>query len=583
MGGLGSGLMSDDTGPDGPDLLELARAWIEGDPDPATRDELQALVDAGDRDELADRLGMSLEFGTAGLRGVVGAGPNRMNRAVVVRTSRGLADHLLATVPDAAERGVVVGFDARLDSAAFAEAAVGTLAAAGLQVRWFPTPQPTPIVAYAQKALDAAAAVVITASHNPPEYNGYKVYADGAAQIVPPTDAMIAAAIDAAGPAADIPVEDPATSARVRPVDAAVVDRYFDELRAARPAVEGPDLTIVYTPLHGVAGPLVHRALAEGGYADVHDVPSQAEPDGRFPTVRFPNPEEAGAMDAALERAAEVQAELVLANDPDGDRLAVAVLDGAGGYRMLTGNQIGVLLTDHLLRGSDVDRPLVVASIVSTPMFAEVARAHGAHAEWTLTGFKWICAAARDLEKADARTFVYGFEEALGSSVGTVVRDKDGIGAAVAFADLARSLKSEGRTVLDRLEELYRTHGLWVSYQHSITRPGLEGLAEIAAAMTRLETEVPDTLDGEQVLATTDFRVGAEDRPPWLEAHDLVVLDLSDGRALVRPSGTEPKLKIYVDLRAELGDGDDLRARADELEAHARRVARELAAFVDLD
>jgi phosphomannomutase len=571
-----------DTPPTASDLQELARAWIAGDPDPGTRDELQQLLDADEQDELADRLGMSLEFGTAGLRGVVGAGPNRMNRAVVARTSRGLADHLLATVPDAAERGVVVGFDARLDSEDFAAVTVGVLAAAGLQVRWFPTPQPTPLVAYAQKAMDAAAAVVITASHNPPEYNGYKVYAEGAAQIVPPTDALIAAAIEAAGPAADIPVDDPLTSERVAPVDAAIVDRFFAELAAARPKVEGPDLPIVYTPLHGVAGELVHRALREGGYEHVHTVPSQAEPDGNFPTVRFPNPEEPGAMDAALELAAEVDAELIIANDPDGDRLAAAVPDGAGGFRMLTGNQIGVLLTDHLLRGSDVDRPMVIASIVSSPMFAEVARSYGAHAEWTLTGFKWICAAARDLEKAEARTFVYGFEEALGSSVGTVVRDKDGIGAAVAFADLARSLKAEGRTILDRLDELYRAHGLWVSYQHSITRPGMEGLAEIAGAMAKLETEVPAELAGEQVLSTTDFRVGAEDRQPWLEAHDLVILELTDGRALIRPSGTEPKLKIYVDLRGELREGESLDTRAAELEGHAQEVARALASFVGL-
>jgi phosphomannomutase len=572
-----------DTDPIATDVLELARAWIEGDPDPATRDELQALLDADDRDELADRLGMTLEFGTAGLRGIVGAGSNRMNRAVVTRTSKGLADHLLATVPDAAERGVVVGFDARLDSEAFARIAVGVFAAAGLQVRWFPTPQPTPLVAYTQRVLDAAAAVVITASHNPPEYNGYKVYAQGAAQIVPPTDALIAAAIAATGPATEIAVDDPLSSDRVAPVDAAVVDRYFAELITVRPTVEGPDLPIVYTPLHGVAGELVQRALHEGGYADVHVVPSQAEPDGRFPTVRFPNPEERGAMDAALALADEVGAELVIANDPDGDRLAAAIPDGAGGYRMLSGNQIGVLLTDHLLRGTDVERPLVVASIVSTPMFADVARSYGAHAEWTLTGFKWICAAARDLEKADGYTFVYGFEEALGSSVGTVVRDKDGIGAAAAFADLARSLKAEGRTILDRLEELYRTHGLWVSHQHSITRPGMEGLAEIARAMTQLETEVPAELGGEQVLSSTDFRVGAEDRPPWLEAHDLVVLELTDGRALIRPSGTEPKLKIYVDLRGELREGETLDTRADELQSQAVEVARDLAGFVGLD
>jgi phosphomannomutase len=575
-------MSASDTRPSVSDLQELAHAWIAGDPDEATRHELQRLVDADDRDQLADRLGMSLEFGTAGLRGVVGAGSNRMNRAVVMRTSKGLADHLLATVPDAAGRGVVVGFDARLDSEQFAATTVGVLAAAGLRVRWFPTPQPTPLVAYAQRTLDAAAAVVITASHNPPEYNGYKVYAEGAAQIVPPADALIAAAIEAAGPASAIPVADPLDSDLVAPVDAAVVDRYFAELAAARPTVEGPDLPIVYTPLHGVAGALVERAMHEGGYEEVHVVPSQAEPDGNFPTVRFPNPEEPGAMDAALELAAEVGAELVIANDPDGDRLAAAVPDGAGGYRMLTGNQIGVLLTDHLLRGQDVDRPLVVASIVSTPMFADVARSYGAHAEWTLTGFKWICAAARDLEKAEGRTFVYGFEEALGSSVGTVVRDKDGIGGAVAFADLARSLKAAGRTILDRLEELYRTHGLWVSHQHSVTRPGLEGLAEIAGAMEQLETEVPEELAGEQVLSATDYRVGAEERPPWLEAHDLVILELTDGRALIRPSGTEPKLKIYVDLRGELRDDESLDARAAELEAQAAAVAEQLAGFVGL-
>jgi phosphomannomutase len=575
-------MSASDTRPTVSDLEGLARAWIAGDPDPGTRDELQLLLDAGEHDELADRLGMSLEFGTAGLRGVVGAGPNRMNRAVVIRTSRGLADHLLATVPDAAERGVVVGFDARLDSEAFAAVTVGVLAAAGLQVRWFPTPQPTPLVAYAQKALDAAAAVVITASHNPPEYNGYKVYAAGAAQIVPPTDALIAAAIEAAGPAAEVPVDDPLASERVAPVDAAIVDRYFAELAAARPAAEGPDLAIVYTPMHGVAGALVARAMHEGGYEQVHTVPSQAEPDGTFPTVRFPNPEEPGAMDAAMELATEVGAELIVANDPDGDRLAAGVPDGTGGFRMLTGNQIGVLLTDHLLRGSNVDRPLVVASIVSSPMFADVARSYGAHAEWTLTGFKWICAAARDLERSEGRTFVYGFEEALGSSVGRVVRDKDGIGAAVAFADLARSLKAEGRTIMDRLEELYRAHGLWVSYQHSITRPGIEGLAEIARAMRQLETEVPEELAGQQVQSATDFRVGAEDRPPWLEAHDLVILELTEGRALIRPSGTEPKLKIYVDLRGELREEESLDTRADELEGQAAEVARSLAAFVGL-
>jgi len=578
--------MSDQPTADTPtaaDLRTRARDWIAGDPDADTRAELQALLDAGDHDELRERIGVGLEFGTAGLRGIVGAGTNRMNLAVIRRTSRGLADHLLATVPGAAERGVIVGFDARLDSEAFAREAVAVFAGAGLRVRWFPSPRPTPLIAYTQRVLDAAAAVVITASHNPPEYNGYKVYAEGASQIVPPTDAAIAVAIDAVGPAVDVPLADPLDSDLVAPVPAEVVDRYLADLAAARPDTPGPDLTLVYTPLHGVGGELVQQAMAQAGFHDLHVEPSQAEPDGRFPTVRFPNPEEPGAMDASVALAQVVGADLVIANDPDADRLAAAVPDGAGGYRLLTGNQIGVLLTDHLLAGSAADRPLVVASIVSTPMFRDVAAHYGAHAEFTLTGFKWICAAARDLERADGYQFVYGFEEALGSSVGTVVRDKDGIGAAVAFAGLARSLAADGRTVRDRLEELYRRDGLWVSHQHSVTRPGSAGLAEIAAAMTRLETQVPEELAGQQVLSSLDYRVGADARPPWLEAHDMVALELTDGRALIRPSGTEPKLKIYVDLRGELREADDLDTRADELLQRAAAVATDLAAFVGLD
>ncbi len=564
------------------ELLTAARAWIDGDPDPATREELQALLDAGDRAALEERVATSLTFGTAGLRGAVGAGPNRMNRAVVIRTSRGLAEYLLATVPEATTRGVVVGFDARHDSERFARDAVATFAAAGLPVRWFPSPQPTPLIAYAQKALGAAAAVVVTASHNPPQDNGYKVYGQDVAQIAPPVDAAIAAAIEQVGPAAEVPRVDLLASDLVAPVDAEVVDRYFAELPGVRPSVEGPELTIAYTPLHGVATPHVLRALSEAGYHDVHVEPTQAEPDGSFPTVAFPNPEEPGAMDAVLALAASIDADLVLANDPDGDRLAVAIPAASGGHRLLTGNQIGVLLADHLLRGRHVDRPLVVSSIVSTPMVHAVAASHHARSEATLTGFKWIWAAALELERSDQRTVVYGFEEALGSSVGSVVRDKDGIGAAVAFADLARGLAAEGRSVADRWGELCATHGLWVSHQLSITRPGSAGAEEIAAAMASLERSVPDHLAGHEVVASTDFRTGADTRPPWLAAHDLVALELADGRAMIRPSGTEPKCKIYVDLRGELRPGDDLDARTAELHEAATEVAAALAAHVGL-
>jgi phosphomannomutase len=564
------------------DLRDRARAWIAGDPDPQTRDELQRLLDADDREALADHVGASLAFGTAGLRGAVGPGPNRMNRAVVIRTTRGLADHLLATVPDVTTRGVIVAFDARHDSLRFAQDTVGVFAGAGIPVQWFPTPQPTPLVPYTQKVLNAAAGVVVTASHNPPRDNGYKVYADGAAQIVPPVDDAIATAIDAVGPASEVPRPEVLETDLITPVAGELVDRFLADLVAARPPVTGPELRIVYTPLHGVARELVVRALADGGYLDVHVVPSQAEPDGDFPTVAFPNPEEPGAMDASLELAAEVGADLVIANDPDGDRLAIAVPDRDGGYRPLTGNQIGVLLADHLLAGTQVDRPLVVSSIVSTPMVHAVAEAYGARSEVTLTGFKWIWAAGRDLERSALHTFVYGFEEALGSSVGTVVRDKDGIGGAVAFADLARALAATGRSVLDRWDELCRTHGLWVSHQLAITRPGAAGQVEIAAAMASLDDGAPASLAGHAVTSTTDFRTGADERPPWLAAHDLVAMELTDGRAMIRPSGTEPKCKIYIDLRAEVGADDDLDARAETLLTEAAAVADELAEVVGL-
>lgn len=562
------------------ELIDRARDWIASDPDPVTRDELQAVVDAGDAAQVAAYVGGALEFGTAGLRGVVGAGPMRMNQAVVIRTTRGLADCLAASDPTATERGVVVGFDARHDSARFARTAVSVLAGAGIRVHRFPTVHPTPIVAYAQKVLDAAAAIMITASHNPPEYNGYKVYVEGASQIVPPTDAAIAAAIEHVGAANQVPVVDPDNHELIHDLDDRVLAQYLADLPSARPQITGPDRRIVYTPLHGVGGPLVLRALADAGYHDVHVVSSQAEPDGDFPTVAFPNPEEPGAMDASIDLATHIEADLVIANDPDADRLAIAVPDGDT-FRLLTGNQIGVLLADHLLRHSDIPRPLVAASIVSSPMLASVAANYGAHAEFTLTGFKWIAAAVRELE-GQGYDFVFGFEEALGSMVGTVVRDKDGISAAVVFADLVRSLAAEGLSVDDRWRQLSQRDGLWVSHQLSITRPGVEGKSEIDAAMAHLSDNLPDDLAGHPVKGVTDFRHGADKRPAWLTTHDLVVFDLADGRAMIRPSGTEPKVKIYVDVRGNLGDDDDFDAEQRSLDNAAREVAESLAAFVGL-
>jgi phosphomannomutase len=568
------------------ELLQRVRAWSDADPDPTTRGELSGLLQSENLTELAERFAAELEFGTAGLRGLVGGGPNRMNRAVVIRTTRGLCDYLLAREPDARSLPVVLGFDARVDSRRFAADAAGVLSAAGLPVRFFAEPAPTPLVAYAARQLAASAAIVVTASHNPPEYNGYKVYASNAVQIVPPVDTEIASRIAAVGPSNAVRSAGDALDRPppgCEPIPESMVERYLADIAALRPA--GPkdqDFAIVYTPLHGVGGRFVERALAAAGYASVHSVPEQAQPDGRFPTVRFPNPEEPGALDLALELAKKHDAELVLANDPDADRLAVCVPTVTGRILALSGNQIGLLLADYLLENAPpTPRPLVIQSIVSSPMLADIAAAYGAHSEQTLTGFKWIWTAALELEARGGMRFVFGFEEALGYSAGHLVRDKDGISTAVLFADLVAHCRASGKSVLDRLHALYQRHGLWVSLQKSIVAEGREGLSRIQRAMERVSAAPPGELGARRVVSSLDYARGAEQRPRWLAATSLVALELEGGgRVLIRPSGTEPKLKIYVDLRVELALGASARTGEESANAEARAIAEAAAAYL---
>lgn len=552
-----------------------AREWIGGDPDPITRAELQAVIDSGDAAALQERMAV-LEFGTAGIRGEVGAGPGRMNRAVVIRTTRGLADHLLAR----GDRGrlVVVGYDGRTDSRRFAEDVVAVLRGAGFVVRCFEGTTPTPLVAHAALRSGAVAAVVITASHNPPRDNGYKVYDANGAQIVPPVDTAISAQIAATGPAAAVPRRDGFGGEDPR----AAEDAYVADVLGFRGTPPPPvTLPIVYTALHGVGGPLAMRLLAESGHGPVTPVAEQFAPDGAFPTVTFPNPEEPGALDRAEALASQVGARLVLANDPDGDRLGVSVPE-AGGWRRLSGNEIGVLLADFVLeRTSGPDR-LVITSVVSTPMLAAVAAHHHAAHAVTLTGFKWICNAALGLE-ATGKRFVFGFEEALGFSVGPVVRDKDGMSAAVWFADLAASCAAAGETVSDRLARLWVRDGLWVSHPRNLRREGAGGVAEIAAAMTRLAADPPAALGGVVVATVTDYSIGAEERPRWLGATPLIELGLTDGsRVLVRPSGTEPKLKIYADIRSNAATLSEVPAARVAALAAAERIAADMVAGLGL-
>ncbi len=563
-----------------PDLVAAAHAWIAGDPDPMTRVELAEVVTSGDMGALEDLMGETLRFGTAGIRGEVGAGSNRMNRATVIRATAGLAAHLVAT-----GRGggtVIVGFDGRPDSRRFAEDTVGVLRAAGLGVRFFPDVAPTPLVAFTLARLGGAAAVVVTASHNPPEDNGYKVYDANGAQIIPPTDAEIAAAIERVGPAVGVPrVGDALGGPGALGPDAE--DAYVAavlEFRGTPPPAD--PVSVVYTAMHGVGGRLAMRLLDAAGHAGVTPVPEQFEPDGAFPTVAFPNPEEPGALDLATALASEIDADVVLANDPDADRLAVCV-PVAGGWRQLTGNEVGVLLADQVLERTAGERRAVVSSIVSSPMLGAVAAHHGAHWETTLTGFKWICNAGLDLE-AQGMRFLYGYEEALGYTIGPVVRDKDGMSAAVWAADLAAEAKAAGETLVDRLARLYVRDGLWVSHLHGIVRPGAEGHAAIAAAMERVHGAAPDRLGGLAVTGATDYREGAAQRSRCLPAAPLVAFDLEGGsRVLVRPSGTEPKLKIYADVRATVASAEEVPAAEEAARAVAGTIAADLAVYLGLE
>jgi phosphomannomutase len=555
------------------DPTAAARAFLAEDPDPETRAELKRLLeDAGRgvaeaRREIASRFSGPLEFGTAGLRGRVEAGLARMNRLVVMKATWGLGAHLVEAGtrggPDARRQGVVLGFDGRRSSRPFAEDAAAVLAGLGIPVFLFPDPVPTPLVAFAVPRLGAAAGVVITASHNPPEDSGYKVYLATGAQIAPPVDAAIAGHIAAAPPLGAVERKTPAEAAAAglrRLVDAAdhrVEEDYLDGL--ARGALHGPESTplgIAYTALHGVGHRLVVRALARSGFQGVASVPSQADPDGAFPTVRFPNPEEPGAMERVLALAAETGAELVLANDPDADRLAAAVpAPGGGGYRMLSGNEVGVLLADDAIEHADSGgrRKLVVTTVVSSGLLPRLARARNVACRETLTGFKWIARAALEGE-AEGQAFVLGYEEALGYSVGPLVRDKDGIGAALRLAELARFLKGRGQTLLGRMDELLVAHGLLHPVQWSVSLPGLEGRKRIRAAMETLRARPLERIGASPVVRILDAAAGEETvhgerRETGLPRSDLVTFEAADGaRLTARPSGTEPRIKFYLEL-----------------------------------
>jgi phosphomannomutase len=521
------------------DLRGRARSWAADDPDPGTRAELERLlrrVEDGDEEaarDLADRFRGPLAFGTAGLRGALGAGPNRMNRAVVTRAAAGLASYLRdhgAGPGDA----VVIGYDARHGSDTFAHDTADVMRGAGLQALLLPRPRPTPLLAFAIRHLGCVAGVMVTASHNPPQDNGYKVYLGDGCQIVPPADADIAAAIAAVPSAAGVTRADDAET-----LGEDVEQAYLDAVVAT--VEDGPrDLRIVHTPLHGVGGDLVDRTLRGAGFTDLHAVSQQAEPDPDFPTVPFPNPEEPGAMDLAVQTAQEVGADVVIANDPDADRCAVAVPTGQG-WRMLRGDEVGALLADALLRRGI--RGVYAATIVSSSLLGRMAERHGVDYAETLTGFKWI-------GRIDGLAF--GYEEALGYCVVPhLVRDKDGVSAALHIADLAARLRADGLTLLDRLDRIATEYGVHATDQLSVR---VSDLAEIEQAMSRLRGGPPGSLGGLEVQRAEDLSTGVGGLP----ATDGLRYRLEGGaRVVVRPSGTEPKLKCYLEVVTEVTDTVD--------------------------
>lgn len=566
------------------ELFARADAWIAHDPDPATRHELHALVtrarafDEAARRELRDRFSGPLEFGTAGLRGVIGAGESRMNRSVVLRTTWGLAQYLHEQVPAVRSRGVVVGYDARRMSRELAEDTAAVLAAQGIPALLSKTSVPTPVTAFAVKHFGAAAGVMVTASHNPPAYNGYKVYWGNGAQIIPPHDTRIASWIERAEPGDDVPampLDVGRVKGLVRDIEPSLERTYLDEVRKLGVRGDGDrSLKIVYTALHGVGDRLTRLALAEAGFSAVSSVVEQAEPDGAFPTVAFPNPEEKGALDLAYALADREGADLILANDPDVDRLAVAVRGPSGAWVQLSGNQVGTLLGHYLLtEGPQGEGRVVLASLVSSPQLGAIARALGARYEETLTGFKWIANRAMELERLTGARFVFGYEEALGYTVGPLVRDKDGISAAALVAELAAVRRAEGKTLLDALDDIAREHGTYVSGQRSITMQGADGVAAIKRLMVELRGKSPEAFAGVAVESVSDLlagtrraRDGSEEKlvlPP----SDVLVYALAGGsRIIARPSGTEPKIKFYFDVREPMAAGE----APSEAEARAR-------------
>ena len=567
---------------------ERYRAWLrEFADDEATMAELRGI--AGDEGEIEDRFYTDLSFGTAGMRGLLGAGDNRMNCYTVRKATRGLADYMNRN-PAQAASGVVIAFDSRRMSPEFAREAALVLCAQGIRAYLFDSLRPVPVLSFAVRELHAVAGIVITASHKPAEYNGYKVYWEDGAQLPPERADAVLACILATSYAKARPMDEARARAcgLLQTVGRAIDDAYIARVKAlsVQPelmAAHGKSLKVVYTPLHGAGNLPVRRILREVGVGSVIVVPEQEEPDPRFPTVAAPNPENPDALALAIALAERERADCVLGTDPDCDRVGVAIRDAAGKYRLLTGNQIGCVLLYYILAGRKASGTLptdgaVVKSIVSTELARAIASDFGARVFDVLTGFKYIAEKIQEFENTGAHTFLFGFEESYGYLSSTFVRDKDGVNAAMLIAEAAVWAKSRGKTLYDVMLEIYDAYGFYAERVMTVTLPGKDGLQRMRRIMARLREHPPQAFAGISVTAARDYQSGlrtAKDRIErmGLPASDALYYELEGGAwVCVRPSGTEPKMKLYINTR-----GRD-QAEAERQNASLQDVARSLMA-----
>ena len=555
------------------DYMEKYRFWLASDAfDEETKKELQAID--GDDKEIKERFYKDLEFGTGGLRGIIGAGTNRMNKYTVGKATQGLANYILKNNPDGAKMGVAIAYDSRNMSPEFAERSALVLNANGIKAYVFDELRPTPELSYAVRALGCTAGIVVTASHNPPEYNGYKVYWADGAQVVYPKDKGIIGEVNAISDFSLIKTMDRKEAEEkglFNVIGKEIDDGFIKAIKAqaVRPEEikKAEDMVIVYTPLHGTGNKPVRRVLGEVGFKNVYVVPEQERPDKNFSTVGYPNPEDPKAFTLAIELAKEKNAEIIVGTDPDADRIGVVIRDEKGNYDILTGNMTGALLTEYVLNGRKEkgllpENAAVIKTIVTTEMVRAIAESYNAELIEVLTGFKFIGEKIKQFEEDHSHTFVFGFEESYGCLSGTYARDKDAVGAAMLVCEMAAYYKNRGMTLHDALEELYKKYGFYKEGVKSVTLKGIDGAEKIGKIMAYLRENTPEGFGGNKVLTVKDYKSGVftdvatgnKSESP-LPASDVLYYNLEDRAWLcVRPSGTEPKIKFYMGVKAESSD-----------------------------